>query len=454
MPDINEDVFKQDLNMFIQSSVKHALQASMEKMSKNIENTVKSMVSNSLAHSAGEGRKRKQATAKSAKGAQLDSEVVSQQTEDLIPPRLPVKEGNITKELSSSHSKCKFKSKHIDTPKKMIVSKNVDIDDEDMDDLSHSDNPDDIFPPSLPPSKRPKLSLSDSSPNIVDSEGVPMFDPSLIHHPNSTESLPSDHVGDYISSRLHLPRDKQTRAKLRSGGRRPSLESNITATPTIDQSLITFFTTFGKDPRKGVERIMASHRVTTQQVVGMLFELSSDHDYETNSAAEAEEEERESGNNFYTGVQLFKELFRVDTVVCDTIRSNQKGYPRELVCKKPERGQCSALRNDELLALKFVDRRDVYMLTTIHDESTSTVAVWGQVADVRKPESVIESLVMVDHARVLRVAVVEDVARLKDRHFPDQIPPTPKKDFPAKKCRVCARRGIRRESRMYCPYCL
>ncbi|KAJ1103968.1 hypothetical protein NDU88_001384 [Pleurodeles waltl] len=40
------------------------------------------------------------------------------------------------------------------------------------------------------------------------------------------------------------------------------------------------------------ERIMASRRVTAQEVVGMLFELSSDHDYETDSASEAEEEER------------------------------------------------------------------------------------------------------------------------------------------------------------------
>ncbi|KAJ1108393.1 hypothetical protein NDU88_005769 [Pleurodeles waltl] len=51
-------------------------------------------------------------------------------------------------------------------------------------------------------------------------------------------------------------------------------------------------------------------------------------------------------DNFYTGVQLLKELFRVDTVACGTIRANRKGYPREPVCKTLERGQCSALRID------------------------------------------------------------------------------------------------------------
>lgn len=225
-------------------------------------------------------------------------------------------------------------------------------------------------------------------------------------------------------------------------------------------------------------------------------------------------------DNFYTAVQLFKELFKVDTFACGTIRSNRKGYPKELVCKKLQRGQCSALRSEELLAVKFVDRRDVYMLTTIHDESTSPVAVWGQIAEVRKPvcildynkhmggvdrvdqrlepytairksyiwykklaihlfhlatfnafvvfkecspaskltfvqfqESVIGSLVVVEQASVPRVGVVEDVARLKDRHFPDHIPPTPSKDFPTRRCRVCWRRGTRKETRMYCPEC-
>ncbi|KAJ1199910.1 hypothetical protein NDU88_003742 [Pleurodeles waltl] len=41
---------------------------------------------------------------------------------------------------------------------------------------------------------------------------------------------------------------------------------------------------------------MASRRMTAQQVVGMLFESLSDHDYETDSASEAEEEVRDSGS--------------------------------------------------------------------------------------------------------------------------------------------------------------
>ncbi|KAJ1090647.1 hypothetical protein NDU88_003777 [Pleurodeles waltl] len=46
---------------------------------------------------------------------------------------------------------------------------------------------------------------------------------------------------------------------------------------------------------------MASRRMTAQQVVGMLFESQSDHDYETDSASEAEEEVRDSGSDVSVG---------------------------------------------------------------------------------------------------------------------------------------------------------
>ncbi|KAJ1187628.1 hypothetical protein NDU88_004403 [Pleurodeles waltl] len=45
-------------------------------------------------------------------------------------------------------------------------------------------------------------------------------------------------------------------------------------------------------------RIKISHRVTAQQVVGMLFESSSDHDYKTDPSSQAEEEVRDSSSEF------------------------------------------------------------------------------------------------------------------------------------------------------------
>ncbi|KAJ1154260.1 hypothetical protein NDU88_007014 [Pleurodeles waltl] len=226
-------------------------------------------------------------------------------------------------------------------------------------------------------------------------------------------------------------------------------------------------------------------------------------------------------DNFYTGVELFSELYKAGTVACGTVRCNRKGFPQELVCKKLHKSQSTALRSNELLAVKFLDRRDVYVLTRIHDESTSPITVWGQMAEVHKPIcvldfnkylggvdkndqvlqpynacrktctwykklfthlikmatynayvvyhqtttgrlmtfldfqlSVIESLTAVtEEAAASTSYVLEDVARLQERHFADRIPKTPKKDRPCSRCKVCLKHGKRQESRYYCPQC-
>ncbi|XP_069486068.1 piggyBac transposable element-derived protein 4-like [Ambystoma mexicanum] len=95
-------------------------------------------------------------------------------------------------------------------------------------------------------------------------------------------------------------------------------------------------------------------------------------------------------DNFYTGIPLFKELYNVGTLACSRIRSNRKGFPRQLVCKKLDKGACMALWHDELLALKFCHRRDVHILRTIHDESTSLVTVRGQALQVLKPKCILD----------------------------------------------------------------
>ncbi|KAJ1106830.1 hypothetical protein NDU88_004228 [Pleurodeles waltl] len=82
-----------------------------------------------------------------------------------------------------------------------------------------------------------------------------MFDPTLIHHPNSTEWSPCEHVATYVTSKLRQPLDKLSRSRLRSEWPRPALPSNITATPSIDPNMLLFFTKFGKDPKKRVESL-------------------------------------------------------------------------------------------------------------------------------------------------------------------------------------------------------
>ncbi|XP_053577439.1 zinc finger protein 420 isoform X2 [Bombina bombina] len=47
----------------------------------------------------------------------------------------------------------------------------------------------------------------------------------------------------------------------------------------------------------------------------------------------------------------------------------------------------------------------------------------------------------------------ENVQRLYGKHFPCRIPPTARKKSPQKKCRVCYKKGVRKDSSYYCPSC-
>ncbi|KAJ1087569.1 hypothetical protein NDU88_000736 [Pleurodeles waltl] len=97
-------------------------------------------------------------------------------------------------------------------------------------------------------------SKTKSNNTLLDFAGQLMFDQSLIRHPNSTEWTPCDHVSEYVLKNLRQPLDKLVRNRLKSECPRPSLPNNITNTPVIDPNMIMFFTKFGKDPKKGVDR--------------------------------------------------------------------------------------------------------------------------------------------------------------------------------------------------------
>lgn len=74
-------------------------------------------------------------------------------------------------------------------------------------------------------------------------------------------------------------------------------------------------------------------------------------------------------DNFYSSLPLFRNLHRKNTPACGTVRTNRKGFPQSLVNKKLRRGEAASLRNEEILAVKWRDRRDVYMLSSIHNNT-------------------------------------------------------------------------------------
>ncbi|XP_046679535.1 uncharacterized protein LOC124366956 isoform X3 [Homalodisca vitripennis] len=52
-----------------------------------------------------------------------------------------------------------------------------------------------------------------------------------------------------------------------------------------------------------------------------------------------------------------------------------------------------------------------------------------------------------------RLTAEEDILRLIQRHFPEYVPPTEKKAGPSRRCIVCSKRNVRRESRYQCSDC-
>lgn len=168
------------------------------------------------------------------------------------------------------------------------------------------------------------------------------------------------------------------------------------------------------------------------------------------------------------------------------------------------------------MAVKFSDRKDIYMLTTIHPEGTVTVTERGSATQKEKPLCVIaynkymggvdlsdqilqpylvlrksktwykkvaiyliqvaihNSFVLykksggtdtflqyqekiIEHlmfqADPRQPAESEDVRRLTERHFLCPIPITASNKFPRKKCRVCGKKGKRCDTRYHCPTC-
>jgi hypothetical protein len=99
-------------------------------------------------------------------------------------------------------------------------------------------------------------------------------------------------------------------------------------------------------------------------------------------------------DNYYTSPELFSELYLLNTYACGTLRKNRIGTPEAL--KRPtlklKPSECIFRRKDNLLAVKFHDKRDVHALTTIHQ---ATVSVLNKIdhnthAPVTKPTCIVD----------------------------------------------------------------
>ena len=226
-------------------------------------------------------------------------------------------------------------------------------------------------------------------------------------------------------------------------------------------------------------------------------------------------------DNFFSSPKLYDILCENNTDAVGTLRANRKGVPRALTTQKLRKGEIKALYSGRLMVLKWKDKKDVHMLSTIHDASTKEVGstnapkvkpkvccdyndTMGGVdlsdaflsvypssrkrlkkyyqkqfrhildmvvlnahilyqksggVNARLPfilnlvEKLIEKYKEKVQKRKGRPSLGDTTLRLTARHFMTRIPPTPKKEYPKRKCHVCTARGVRKETSHHCVEC-
>lgn len=101
-------------------------------------------------------------------------------------------------------------------------------------------------------------------------------------------------------------------------------------------------------------------------------------------------------DNYYTSPDLFLALKNLGFGACGTVRVNRRGVPASIKAKeKMQKGEIKSVSTDGVLALKWQDKRQVTILTTIHDSSTTVkrrrtrLSATG-VEEISKPTAIAE----------------------------------------------------------------
>jgi len=75
-------------------------------------------------------------------------------------------------------------------------------------------------------------------------------------------------------------------------------------------------------------------------------------------------------DNWYSSPQLAEFLHDRDTGICGTVKKNRKHMPN--LRQKLDKDEIQVAHNDVWLVLKWLDKKEVYMITTVHRVEFST----------------------------------------------------------------------------------
>ena len=99
-------------------------------------------------------------------------------------------------------------------------------------------------------------------------------------------------------------------------------------------------------------------------------------------------------DNLYTSPTLFAILSASGIGTCGTLRTNRKGVPHSIKTSKLSKGDVvTATTEGDMLFLKWKDKREVSLLTTIHDDSSvlkerHSRLVFGGTEEISKPYAI------------------------------------------------------------------
>ena len=91
-------------------------------------------------------------------------------------------------------------------------------------------------------------------------------------------------------------------------------------------------------------------------------------------------------DNYYTSPQLADLLISNLTDLYGTVRSNRKDLPDGLSKEKLRKGEVTAFRRGKLMAMRWKDKKDVYLLSSIHNAEQQDVET--RKGTVQKPKVV------------------------------------------------------------------
>lgn len=95
-------------------------------------------------------------------------------------------------------------------------------------------------------------------------------------------------------------------------------------------------------------------------------------------------------DNFYTSLKLLPDLLLRKIFACGTVRVDRGDFPKRFKYAKLENGDSKFIKNDDIFAVNWKDKRDVLAMSSVHGNGTELVQRRGENNNITKPSMILE----------------------------------------------------------------